>query len=120
MASVFVSRQYSYIMRFVNGEVGYASSTSEKPDCCAGVIQALRVAHGFIQRWYGQVHAWRQSGRCGWTFVLTDIATGWTECAPLLVREQTLLTAVLSELRVRLPFPLLGVDCRLDLTRGCH
>src|SRR6185437_9339153 len=26
------------------------------------------------------------------TLVLTDIATGWTECAPLLVREQRLLT----------------------------
>lgn len=29
------------------------------------------------------------------TLVLTDIATGWTECAPLLVREQRLLTEVL-------------------------
>jgi hypothetical protein len=33
------------------------------------------------------------------TLVLTDIATGWTECAPLLVREQRLLTEVLGELR---------------------
>src|SRR5258708_7436905 len=33
------------------------------------------------------------------TLVLTDIATGWTECAPLLVREQVLLTRLLSELR---------------------
>jgi len=41
---------------------------------------------------------------------LTDIATGWTECAPLLVRERTLLTEVLGELRKRLPFPLLGFD----------
>ena len=53
-------------------------------------------------------------GSFAWTFVLTDIATGWTECAPLLVREQTLLTAVLSELRVRLPFPLLGFDTDND------
>ena len=30
------------------------------------------------------------------TLVLTDIATGWTECAPLLVREQRLLTEVLE------------------------
>ena len=28
------------------------------------------------------------------TLMLTDIATGWTECAPLLVREQKLLTQV--------------------------
>ena len=30
---------------------------------------------------------------------LTDIATGWTECAPVLVREQKLLTEVPSEMR---------------------
>lgn len=33
------------------------------------------------------------------TLVLTDIATGWTECAPLLVREQTVLITALAELR---------------------
>jgi hypothetical protein len=33
------------------------------------------------------------------TLTMTDIATGWTECAPLLVREQTVLVAVLSEIR---------------------
>ena len=38
------------------------------------------------------------------TLTLTDIATGWTECAPLLVREQKLLTEVLSAIRQRLPF----------------
>lgn len=44
------------------------------------------------------------------TLVLTDIATGWTECAPLLVREQTVLITALAELRKSLPFPLLGFD----------
>ncbi len=48
------------------------------------------------------------------TLVLTDIATGWTECAPLLVREQRLLTEVLGELRTLLPFPLLGLDTDND------
>ena len=48
------------------------------------------------------------------TLTLTDIATGWTECAPLLVREQRLLTEVLSEVRKRLPFPLLGFDTDND------
>jgi hypothetical protein len=48
------------------------------------------------------------------TLTLTDIATGWTECAPLLVREQGLLTEVLAELRKRLPFPLLGFDTDND------
>ncbi len=45
---------------------------------------------------------------------LTDIATGWTECAPVLVREQSLLTAVLGEIRKLLPFPLLGLDTDND------
>ena len=48
------------------------------------------------------------------TLTLTDIATGWTECAPLLVREQTVLIAVLSEVRKRMPFPLLGFDTDND------
>jgi hypothetical protein len=48
------------------------------------------------------------------TLVLTDIATGWTECAPLLVREQRLLTEVLNEMRKLLPFALLGFDTDND------
>jgi hypothetical protein len=48
------------------------------------------------------------------TLVLTDIATGWTECAPLLVREQTVLTTALTELRKLLPFSLLGFDTDND------
>ena len=48
------------------------------------------------------------------TLTLTDIATGWTECAPLLVREQKLLAEVLSEMRRRMPFPLLGFDTDND------
>src|SRR6201988_3253216 len=48
------------------------------------------------------------------TLVLTDIATGWTECAPLLGRAQRLLTEVLSVLRKLLPFPLLGLDTDND------
>jgi hypothetical protein len=48
------------------------------------------------------------------TLTLTDIATGWTECAPLLVREQKLLTEVLSEVRKQMPFALLGFDTDND------
>ena len=53
-------------------------------------------------------------GSFAWTFTLTDIATGWTECAPLLVREQTVLVAVLTELRKLMPFELLGFDTDND------
>jgi hypothetical protein len=48
------------------------------------------------------------------TLVLTDIATGWRECAPLLVREQAVLIEVLSEVRKGLPFDLLGFDTDND------
>jgi hypothetical protein len=48
------------------------------------------------------------SGSFVQTLTVTDIATGWTECTPVLVREQSLLTAVLGEIRKLLPFPLLG------------
>jgi hypothetical protein len=48
------------------------------------------------------------------TLVVTDIASGWTECAPLLMREQSLVISVLSEMRKVLPFPLLGFDTDND------
>jgi hypothetical protein len=48
------------------------------------------------------------------TLVLTDIATGWTECAPLLFREQNLLVAVLNEMRAHLPMAVLGFDTDND------
>jgi hypothetical protein len=56
----------------------------------------------------------RTAGSYVQTLVLTDIATGWTECAPLVVREQQLLTTVLSEVRRLLPLPLLGFDTDND------
>jgi len=48
------------------------------------------------------------------TLTLTDVATGWTECAPLLFREQRLLSEVMTALRPALPFPLLGFDTDND------
>lgn len=54
------------------------------------------------------------SGSFAHTFVLTDIASGWTECAPLLVREQSLVVAVIDALRAEMPFPLLGLDTDND------
>ncbi len=45
---------------------------------------------------------------------LTDVATGWTKCAPLLFRKQSLLGEVLTALRPILPFPLRGFDTDND------
>lgn len=44
------------------------------------------------------------------TLALTDVASGWTECLPLLVRESSLVVESLDALRGGLPFPLQGVD----------
>jgi hypothetical protein len=44
------------------------------------------------------------------TLVLTDIATGWTECLPLVVREGALVIDALDRARALFPFPLKGVD----------
>jgi hypothetical protein len=48
------------------------------------------------------------------SLVLTDIASGWTEAAAMVVREQTLVTLTVEEVRVRLPFPMLGLDVDND------
>ena len=44
------------------------------------------------------------------SLVLTDIASGWTECAPLVVRESSLLVEALERVRLGLPFPLQALD----------
>jgi hypothetical protein len=44
------------------------------------------------------------------SLVLTDIASGWTECAPLVVRESGLLVEALERIRLALPFTLRALD----------
>lgn len=44
------------------------------------------------------------------TLVLTDIASGWTECVALLVREGTLVADAVDRLSTSMPFPLRGID----------
>jgi len=41
---------------------------------------------------------------------ITDIASGWTECVALVVRDGALVTEALTKLRSSLPFPLRGFD----------
>jgi hypothetical protein len=50
------------------------------------------------------------SGSFAHTLVLTDIASGWTECVALLVREAGLVADALEELHAILPFTLRGID----------
>ena len=44
------------------------------------------------------------------TLVLTDVATGWTECLALLHRSQHTVIQALDRARALLPMPLLGLD----------
>ena len=77
---------------------------SDWDDPPPGFVEADLVAHsGPVPR-----------GSFVQTLVTTDIATGWTECAPLLYREQTLLREVLGEVRKLMPFELLGFDTDND------
>lgn len=56
---------------------------------------------------------------CGWsmggsflcTLTLTDIATTWTECMPLLYRSQEAVIHALDQACSLIPFPILGLDC---------
>ncbi len=48
------------------------------------------------------------------SLTLTDIHSGWTECAALVVREQTLVVEGISLIRRQLPFALRGLDTDND------
>ncbi len=54
------------------------------------------------------------AGRHVHSLVLTDIASAWTVAAAMVVREQTLVTVTVEDIRKRLPFPLLGLDVDND------
>jgi len=48
------------------------------------------------------------------TLTMTDIATGWTECVAMRVREQMLVVASFDTVAAVLPFAMLGVDSDND------
>jgi hypothetical protein len=48
------------------------------------------------------------------TLVLTDIASGWTETAAMVLREQSLVVETVQQIRARLPFAMLGLDVDND------
>ena len=50
------------------------------------------------------------SGSFAHSLTLTDVATGWTECVALVVREATLVVEALTRLRGAMPFRLRGFD----------
>lgn len=48
------------------------------------------------------------------TLTMTDIATGWTECVAMRVREQMLIVGAFEQVAAVLPFAMLGVDSDND------
>jgi hypothetical protein len=44
------------------------------------------------------------------TLTLTDMATGWAECLPLLYRSQETVLAAIRRARTLFPFPIVGID----------
>lgn len=56
----------------------------------------------------------RADGSFVHTLVLTDVASGWTECMALPVREQSLIVEAITAVQTCLPFPLLGLDTDND------
>jgi site-specific recombinase XerD len=52
----------------------------------------------------------RMQGGHLYTMTLTDVATGWTECLPLLNRGRGAVRAALQHALTLFPFPILGLD----------
>ena len=49
-------------------------------------------------------------GSCIYTLTLTDVATGWTECLPLLLKSAEAVLVAVEQARALFPFPILGLD----------
>jgi len=71
-----------------------------------GFLEADLVAHCGSQA----------QGSFLYTLTLTDIATGWTECLPLLSKSAEDVLSALQQARACFPFPILG----LDSDNGCE
>ena len=56
----------------------------------------------------------KRGGNFVHTLTLTDIATGWTECISMPVRDQSLIVEALKKATLDLAFPMLGVDTDND------
>jgi hypothetical protein len=69
-----------------------------------GFVEADLVAHCGMDRGAGF------SGGFLYTLTMTDVATGWTECLPLLYQSQETVLAAMKRARSLFPFPLLGIN----------
>lgn len=46
-----------------------------------------------------------------YTLTAVDVSTGWTECLAIPNKTQIAVSNAIKALRLRIPFPLLGIDC---------
>ena len=69
-------------------------------DAQPGFLEADLVAHC----------GGHSEGGCLYTLTITDVATGWTECLPLLNRGREAVLAALEHARTLFPFPIVGID----------
>jgi hypothetical protein len=60
----------------------------------------------------------RMEGPFLWTLVLTDVASGWSECVPLPSRDGLLVHSALQELQTLMTLPLRGLDVDNDTAYG--
>ncbi len=65
---------------------------------------------GFLEIDFVAHHGGSMYGNFIHTLVGTDVCSGWTECIPLIAREQSIVVEALEVLSKQLPFPLLGID----------
>jgi len=77
---------------------------SDWHDPLPGFLEIDFVAHGGESMAGSFIH----------TLVATDICSGWTECLPLLAREQSLVVEGLEVLFGQLPFSVKGIDSDND------
>lgn len=72
---------------------------AEWEDPVPGDMEADLVSHGGDSSTGSFVH----------TLTLTDVASGWTECVALVIRDGALVAAALEQLRQTMPFPCVGL-----------
>ena len=77
---------------------------TEWEDAAPGSLEADFVAHC----------GGNLSGAFIHSLVATDVASGWTECIPILIREQSLVVETMELLRKRFPFPIIGINTDND------
>lgn len=75
-------------------------TSAQWDDVVPGFFEADLVAH----------NGGNQHGQFIYTLTMTDVASGWTECAPLIRKTDDEVVAAIKKIRNRLPMPLLGLD----------